>query len=557
MEVTKPDQSSELYTATETEVAVPQATAVAEACTLVSTADDGETPNGSTLKDRLKTATDAAFWKHAYAETKHFASGILSQTTESNKHYTILRHSPPMIMYRGGSTSVTISIFSSPSHPLPADRTLWLQRRGFSGDTGLKIRAMISADGDWVDVTPRHQTEASKLEEADERAWQRDLGRITEKEAKKGDKGHLVRETHVVRIPAAAEDGYFRLALCTGGGGRRRVLCASPIFRLTSASADPSVFRGAGLASMPLELSVKVASMVGQAHVQTLIAPVTSITDRLQPGFVTQTVAQTAYDMSGLEDKVTARVKSDATATTAPETNDKSATDGNVLGAEDGPEAPFPIKFSGTLTPSTSDVTAETGLFAATLGGVPDHVVVQLKGCYLGWACIKPPKADGGGEDDSAGKTALLDWHGALILVGPDPHEGPSVAARPVVRVYMLHDFGTAQPSAGAKIKAIAMGLLRAKDRLPTDPEKAKMMLARDADTARASLARETWGATAALEALAATKSARSLTDKYVDARALIRRRTDSIPLHRLGIRGSNSELLDKLHGTGGFWVAR
>jgi hypothetical protein len=690
-------------------------------------ADDTASPSSLTLKDRLKSTTDAAFWKHALAETKHFASGLLSQTTESTKHYTILRHSSPIILYRGASTSVTISIFSSPSHPIPADRTLWLQRRGFSGDTGLKIRAIVGADGAWTNVTPLQRFEAEKLDEADERAWQRDLEHVSQKEGKKGGKGHVVRETHVVRIPAALGDGYFRLALCTGGGGvpveeedenakvmakshgdantsmetekvkeknetaelwtknslmsasyeleqapdpvsdgvddnttgmrksklqkfkdrthavsaqrrgsqaikdeagtketvkstfkkfrskaedkdtdksektpsnetfalgqdghkqkpksttadggsghntimlaktskyllhrikgksedkkeeRRRVLCASPIFRMASASSDPSVFRGAALTSMPLELTVMAASLVAKAHVQTFVTPITSITSSLQPGFVTETVVRTAYDMSGLEEKVSARVDAELDALSVEKENL------TALEANNGPKAPFPIKFSGTVVKGMGRATCETGAPTANLRGVPDHIKVHIKGFYFGWACIKPPKAD-----NVDGKVPFLDWHAALIYIGPDPYAGPSVAVEHVVRLHILHDFGDAQPFFDSKVKVITMGYLRAIPSSPIDLERTKNQLADDIETVKAILVREGWGAEITLETLAATKSARSLGEKYADARVLVRNRTNCIPLHQLGIRSnSNAELIDKLYGTGGFWVAR
>ncbi|KAH8657707.1 hypothetical protein BX600DRAFT_468042 [Xylariales sp. PMI_506] len=343
---------------------------------------------------------------------------------------------------------------------------------------------------------------------------------------------------------------------------RRRVLCASPIFRLASTSSDPSVFRGASITSMPIELTVKVASMVGKAHVSTLAAPITNITSQLQPGAVTETIAQTAYDMSGLEDKVDERIAAEYEAAE----QERSATRGRAatVGADTGPEAPFPLKFSGKIAPGTSGATPDAAIPGMIkLSNVQDHICVQLRGLHFGWVSVPPAKSDESEENEASNHAAAsLSWYAALISVGPDPDAGPSVAIKPIVRFHVLHPDAGEIPSCfsieGAKVKIITMGFLHASTIWPpADPEKAQKALERDGGTVRASLGREAWGAAAVLESLAAAKSGRSLTQKYVDARKLIKHRTDSLSLHQLSIRGDNAELIDRLHGTGGLWVAR
>ncbi|KAF1989888.1 hypothetical protein K402DRAFT_300580, partial [Aulographum hederae CBS 113979] len=182
-------------------------------------------------------------------DVQHFASGLISRPYESTKHYTILRHTYGIVFYRGPSTTVAITVFAD--RPLPLDRTIWLQRRGFSGSTGLKIGAALGSKGNWIDVTPIPSIDSKDLDPVDERAWTRDVSKFLHKTT--DDKplcSHLPRETAVIRIPYPADDGYFRLVLCAG----KKTLCGSPVFRLASLSTDSSSIRGASLATLPIEL---------------------------------------------------------------------------------------------------------------------------------------------------------------------------------------------------------------------------------------------------------------------------------------------------------------
>ncbi|KAK3898966.1 hypothetical protein C8A05DRAFT_18526, partial [Staphylotrichum tortipilum] len=206
------------------------------------------TPSAATFGPGV-TPDKKNFVQSALSDARHFAGGLVPHPTESTKHYTILRHSPPLIFYRGPATSVSVTIFSAPNHPLPADRTLWLQQRGFSGDSGMKIKALFNATDSWLHVTPATQVLAHQLEPGTERAWKRDIDKAAKRlfKEKGPKKAHVPRETHVVRIPEALEDGYFRLILCTGKGtpysttestSKCKTLCTSPIFRVASASTD-------------------------------------------------------------------------------------------------------------------------------------------------------------------------------------------------------------------------------------------------------------------------------------------------------------------------------
>ncbi|KAI5359007.1 hypothetical protein Slin14017_G099090 [Septoria linicola] len=204
--------------------------------------------------DRFKSAVGTAL-----NDAKHFAGGLVSHPFEATKHYAILRHSLGLVYYRGHTTSVTITIFSD--RPLPANRRLYIQRRGYSGKTGLAVGATLGIRSAWIDVTPVDEICADQVRLSDERAFQRDIIKfMTKAKTSTSMHSHRPAETLVIRIPAACEDGYFRIVLLHDGA--RKVLCPSPVFRCASASMDPSVLRGASLRTLPLELGIRAGAVV-------------------------------------------------------------------------------------------------------------------------------------------------------------------------------------------------------------------------------------------------------------------------------------------------------
>ncbi|EAQ91479.1 hypothetical protein CHGG_03414 [Chaetomium globosum CBS 148.51] len=400
------------------------------------------------------------FVQTALTEARHFAGGLIPHPTESTKHYTILRHSPALIFYRGPSTSVEMTIFSSPDHPLPADRTLWLQQRGYSGDSGMKIKAFFNATDSWLHVTPSNQVEIHQLAADTDRAWQRDIGKAAKKLLKeKGPKkAHIVRETHVIRVPEASDDGYFRLILCTGkgvpneikeGSSRCQTLCTSPIFRVASTSTDSSVFRGASLSTMPLEMGLYVASMVATTTVNKYTAPVRApvegVMNKVRPGFITETVGGFVRDE--LSDRSAERdAERDQAYFAAHQAHvARSLTfDPNVIfpiGPDSGPEPPFPLQFQGRVVPGTGRSQAELGIPTANLADVPDEIRYRLNGVYFGWAQVLPAKNKT--RNSTQGPPAsIFDpiWHEAIITVTPhNPSAAPSVTSKPLVTAHLLN----------------------------------------------------------------------------------------------------------------------
>ena len=508
-----------------------------------------------------------SFWQNALEETRYFAGGLIAHPTETTKHYTILRHSGAVVFYRGPETSVAITIFSSPDHPLPQDRSLWLQQRGFSGDTGMKLKALVGSTSSWINVTPAVRAQATDVNPTTERAWQRDIGKVI-KASGHGSKSHVVRETHVVRIPAVATDGYFRILLCTGrtaadtdgeGSTKGKVLCPSPLFRIASTSSDSSVFRGAKLRTMPLELGVYVASTMANNTVGNYISPVTSAVQNkmnsVRPGLVVQTAGEIAYSNSGLEQRVDSADQQFAETRQGQYAAYKDDGSGlkreearELLGPDEGPQKPYPIKFQGRVIRGSGRGRAVLGLPTAALTDVPEDVKYRLKGVYFGWACILP------GRDFQ--EDVSLDWHETLILATPSQSDRPSVVSSTTVSVHMMHDFGN-KTFFESKLKVLVMGFMR--PWAVTDPADVSLIqgLVQDTIVAKSSLQRQNWGPESTLTRMKTEKSARSMSDKYVDTRGKIQKQIDRIPVHLAGVRTTGAELRDRAIGNGGYWISR
>ncbi|KAJ2899023.1 Riboflavin kinase [Zalerion maritima] len=507
-------------------------------------------------------ATKPGVFQSALDNTRHFASGLISAPSESSSNYTIVRHSLGLIYYRGPNTTVAITILAN--KPLAPTRKLFLQRRGLSGNMGMNVAAAIGSSSmvSWIDVTPNQVANVKDVPVLEERGWQRDLDRF-KKKASRSLRKHVPRETHVVRISAAAQDGYFRLVLSKGdqNGGAGKVLCSSPVFRLASTSRDASILRGASLLSLPVEIGVKAASIYANNTVGRAIAPATAIAGatsqkvvgkaakKIIPNEKARKVAGMVYDATGVENR-------------AKEYEERYHTyrDGRydplhggeglaVVGSDDGPEPPFPAKFDGTVVQGTGKGTARLGLPTANLSGVRDDVKMRMKGVFFGWACVVPKK---GLNDVSHG------WHEAIINIGPIANSAPSVVAKPGATVHLIHDFEDAKFH-DAKLKVVALGFLH---RQPTQDELMDLdmqlvTMAQDIEIAMASLARERWGPEEALGAIKKMKKERGIGDRYMDTRGRVQTVFDKVPLHAAGVRTSSAHLRDRIHGAGGIWIPR
>ncbi|KAK3939335.1 hypothetical protein QBC46DRAFT_450483 [Diplogelasinospora grovesii] len=534
------------------------------------------------------STSSSSFWHTALSETRHFAGGLMPHPTESTKHFTILRHSPPLIFYRGSTTSVTITIFSARDHPLPPDRTLWLTQRGFSGDSGMKLKALVGATSTWLDVTPCAQVQPRHLPFGDERSWQRDIGKTAKRSLKdKGEKkAHVPRETHVVRIPASSLDGYFRLVLCTGTGGadgegkttttttrRKVVLCNSPVFRVASLSTDSSVLRGASLSTLPLEMGVKVASVLASHAVSTYMGPVTGVVgkvqgrvEKLKPGLTGLTVVTREllyHHRSGVggarlgaaeeeeeEDKYTQGRRHQRYQIQTETAHGGGG--GGVVAAGAPEKKPFPLKFSAKVVVGVVGTDSEQmGILPAvsTLANVPDGIKRRLKGAvYFGWARLCPDNEREGSEG--------TEWYEAVITAAPCGVPSSVVAADTRVTVTLIgHD--AAPRVSEVKMKIIVMGLIRTLADTAREGRLDWETAWGDVHITAANLSREGWGPEESIEGMRKVKSARGLSERYFDARDKVQRQVDRIPVHLMGIRTEGAGRRDKEFGNGGYWVAR
>lgn len=508
----------------------------------------------------VETKQQDSIWKSAFGEAQYFASGLISHPSESTRHYSIIRHTRALIWYSGPSTSVSITILSD--EPLPPTRTLWMQQKGYSGNMGMAIKALAGTTSSWIDVTPARLANVSDTSEADERSLQRDLKRFAKK-ASGRQKKHVPRETHIVRIPATASDGYFRLVLCGGPEAGKKVLCGSPVFRVASTSADISVTRGASLSTMPLEMGVKVASTVGQVMASKYIGAASAVVNSSVGSIVTNstvkkagTMAYQSYQITGMGDAVQDSWRRQRDQQERYDSLMVNVPVIHMVGSESGPEAPFPVKFDGKVVRGTGRSIAELGIPTANLSGVSDQVKVRMGGVFAAWACIQPPKNSN--DDASGGLNDMLptDWLEAVVTIAPSRHAPPSVAMKNSVMVHIIHDFEDMH-FIDAKVKVLLMGFLHPAANPHTPPEHLAGEHSQDIMNTLASLGRAAWGPHDTVAMMKSVKSSRSLGERLDDTTGKVVSQVDKIPMHWVGMRSEVGVMQDKVYGNGGMWIVR
>ncbi|EAU30792.1 conserved hypothetical protein [Aspergillus terreus NIH2624] len=495
----------------------------------------------------------------AYGEARHFLGGLIAHPTESNRHFTIMRHSYGVVFYRGSTTSVTISIFSD--IPLPPDRTLWLQSKGWTGKTGMRAKALLHLTDDWLNVTPSIALRADQVDPADERAWQRDISKFRKK-ASGRLRDHLLRETIVARIPVEAGDGYFQLILCQGE--KKKKLGVSPVFRVLSTSLSPSSVRGASLSTLPLEMGAMVVGMYAQNAVQAVLAPVSQAVQNkiqpYQPGFVQQTAAETALSMSGVADRI--GLGDDDDDENAPAGQSRSFQGPQSL--DYGPQPPFPVDFKAR-TATLPSQGSRMGL-----GRVPDTILEQLHGFFFGWARfdLVSNKPDGSGTVKTPSP-----WYQAILSVrnlDPSQHARVNLSqtTRKITILRFLEDIYLPPET---KVHVRVMGYLRPDIPPPSGRTDKELAAAREAAAEAAALADST-DATATQNILdhpawgpemPAGETSRSLSWKdrtkntVGNARARGQKMVENVPLHWLGVRSPTAEMRDRQISVNGFYIVR
>lgn len=532
--------------------------------------DDAPTGDPSVTAEHTHADYKPSKFKAALGEVKHFAGGLIAHPYEATKHYSVMRHSHGLVYYQGPTTSIAITIFSD--QLLSSDRKLWLQKRGYSGKTGLKLGATLGTRSAWLDVTPAIDVPVDLLPHGDRRAWQRDIDRFTKKSK---DAKHIRNqrpyETNVIRVPHVAEDGYFRVVLCAG----RKVLCPSPMFRYVTASLDPGRLRGASLSTLPLELGIKIGAHIAKHAANTAahgaLQPATAvyqngvqpIIEKYNPMGLTQAALQTAYDESGAAEKV---------ATTITDVGERygqrrdiegqlavghAVTRVTVIGRAEGPTSPFPLRFSGTVVKGSGKSRQCLGIPTADVSNVSDEALLRLSGVYIAWTTISKTKIS---KSKLMPEEAYGRWYQALVTVAPIRDRTAKVVEQKHVSVHLMQDFKDAT-FYDTRLNVLLVAFLHSATPRTTQPstnlEIEQAQLAADIATTQASLDRPAWTPDVILEHARSHSSNRSLTDKMVDVRVLGQKQIDKVPLHRLGVKTDSMGLKDQLIGTGGICVKR
>lgn len=470
-------------------------------------------------------------WKAVLGEAQYFAGGLVSRPAESTSHFSIIRHSHALVWYRGPSTSVSVTVLSD--YEIPAGRTVWLQKKGFSGNMGMGLKALAGRTNDWIDVTPVTKATVEALSEVDERGVQRDLNRFAKKGSGRLSK-HVPRETLVVRIPAAANDGYFRLLLADG----KKTLCGSPVFRVASTTTDISIMRGASLSTMPLEVGVKVASTVGQQFAKRYAGAASLV--------VQNKLAKTAFGQvkkiatAGVQ--VTSSTGLDGAVAESWQKNKSGKYEDNAMFQQMGdmPVAPFPVVFEGRVARGSGMSMAELGIPSANVKEVRDEIKSCMRGVFAAWACVVLAK---GLEDVSH------DWHEAIVSVGPLRYAPPNVVVKNRITVHFIHDFDGAT-FFDARVKLIMMGWLHAPLDIHVSAEKFVKQHVADSMMVLACLGREGWEVESAVRQ-------KSLGERLDGVTGAVQGGVERVPLHRVGIRSEIGVVRDRGYGNGGLWIPR
>jgi hypothetical protein len=205
---------------------------------------------------------------NAFRQTAELRDKILPHPVESSKHFSIVQHSTGVVWYQGTGTSFAMSIFAT--NPLPDDRSIWMQMRGWSGESGMRAKALLGKNGDWVDVTPSLRIETTSVDSQKEEKYQKDIARFRKRSAGQDREKHLLRETCIIRIPATVIDGYYQFLVCTGS--KKKKLCTSPTFRLMSLSRNMHCLKGASVLTMPVEVATMMGTNAVKASAATVAA---------------------------------------------------------------------------------------------------------------------------------------------------------------------------------------------------------------------------------------------------------------------------------------------
>ncbi|KMK55827.1 LipA and NB-ARC domain-containing protein [Aspergillus fumigatus Z5] len=500
---------------------------------------------------RTTQSSTSVTMQKAFGEARYLLGGLISRPAESNKHFTILRHSQGVVFYRGSTTSVTISIFSDA--PLPPDRSLWLQNKGWTGKTGMRAKALFRLTDDWLDITPTLALRSDQVEPNDERAWQRDIAKFLKKAPSRVRDTHRLRETAAARIPAEAGDGYFQVVLCQGP--KKKVLCTSPVFRILSTSLEPSSIRGASLATLPLEVGAMVLGLYAQTAAQTVINPATSLVQStiqpLKPSWVTQTAAETAYGI-GMSMR-----SSDDDSTQGPAAA-MARGQQEAISLETGPSPPYPMSFKARAEAIQGESVYD--MQRMRLSKVPDLILDRLHGFFFGWARLLFARENG--------EWTGSQWYQAILAIrnldlSQQTHVNMSQVMKRVTTVRFLEEVELPVQS---RVEVRVLGFLRPDMPPPRGITEEELLEARNAAAEAAMLAdacdasyaqnvldHPAWGPDSQREAGVVGRAKEGIENIWARGQKVVER----VPLHWLGVRSPTAEMRDRQITMNGFYVVR
>ncbi|KAJ7898637.1 hypothetical protein B0H14DRAFT_2674952 [Mycena olivaceomarginata] len=212
--------------------------------------EDSEESSGSKVIEVGRAAGAAAVSTfHALNDAQpHYVPGA---------PYSTVRHTRPWVYYQGISTVVPISILGRT--PLPADRTISLQRRGWrTGLLGWELGSWIGGTlGKELDVTPVSSGYWKTLDARKQAQYDGEIQQFLQSAT--APKDHRVLETDLVHIPVSAGDGYFRLLVKSKKSGK--TLASTASFRVGSLSLSSAHPRGASVVTVVPEIVLKSASV--------------------------------------------------------------------------------------------------------------------------------------------------------------------------------------------------------------------------------------------------------------------------------------------------------
>lgn len=501
-----------------------------------------------TSSEPSSTPTTSSYVSKAFREARHYAGGLITHPSESTKHFSILRHSHGLVFYQGCSTTLAVSIFSDA--PLPADRQVWLQNKGWSGNTGMRLKAWVGNNGSWLNVTPTTSISSDQLKEADERAWQRDIKKFQKKT--KYPK-HILRETLVVRIPVEANDGYFHLVLCVGE--KKKVLCPSPVFRIFSASTSPSSIRGASLSTLPLELGAMAMTAYANNTIGGMISPATSaattVIQKCMPSTARKEAAVALYEKSGTEDMVKSTITNGNIRYQG--VRSFSYTHAGSQNNELGPSAPYPICFIARAEIGKGDGDYFS-MPTMKLSGVAEHISHQLRGHYFAWVRQHSGKGQKNIDTDT--------WSQATISSLPIPasylHKATiSEASKRIFKIHFISDSFFSQSYDFKNLDIKIMGFIRpdVSPDSPRDLEEELVASLNDIVFAQMVLEKESFKPE--IEGEKEKGVLERAATGYADVRLRAQRQVDRVPLHRMGVRMSVDKMRDAGIGVNGFYIVR